>query len=140
MSKILQKYLLNYQGIDDPFRQTLLVLKNTFQIKRVLYPGSWIHLTPSLVFPCVVYVDSLPKTKEMLEDSELLEYIIKRSDYSEPCIKKHETDYRRGIAEEKESFDLLISLNSGFVSQYCSQYLKKDGLLLTNRNSTGVIP
>ncbi len=77
MSKILEKYLLNYKGTDDPFRQTLLILKNNFKIKRVLYPGSWIHLTPSLVFPCVVYVDSLPNTKEMLEDIELLEYIKK---------------------------------------------------------------
>jgi hypothetical protein len=132
MSKILEKYLLNYKGIKDPFRRTLLILKESFQIERVLYPGSWIHLTPSLVFPFVVYVDFLPNTKKMLEDSELLEYIRLHSENSEPCIKKHETDYRKGIEEEKESFDLLISLNSGLVSQYCSQYLKKDGLLLAN--------
>jgi len=71
MSKTLEKYLLNYKGINDPFRNTLLVLKNNFQITRVLYPGSWIHLTPSLVFPFVVYVDSLANTKKMLEDFEL---------------------------------------------------------------------
>lgn len=132
MSKTLEKYLLNYKGIDDPFRHTLLILKNNFQIKRVLYPGSWIHLTPSLVFPCVVYVDSISNMKEMLEDFELLEYIKKNSEDPEPCIKKHETDYRIELEEEKESFDLLISLNSGFVSHYCSQYLKKNGLLLVN--------
>jgi hypothetical protein len=68
----------------------------------------------------------------MLEDFELLEYIRTHSEDSEPCIKKYQTDYRQGIDEEKESFDLLISLNSGFVSQYCSQYLKKNGLLLAN--------
>jgi len=131
-SKVLKKYLLNYGGIDDPFRQTLLLLKNMFPIARVLYPGSWIHLTPSLVFPCVVYVDSLANTKKMLEDFEFLEYIKKHSEVPEQCIKTHETDYRREISEEKESFDLLTSLNSGFVSQYCSQYLKKNGLLLAN--------
>jgi len=79
-----------------------------------------------------VYVDSLANTKKMLEDFEFLEYIKKHSEVPEPCIKTHETDYRRETSEEKESFDLLTSLNSGFVSQYCSQYLKKNGLLLAN--------
>ena len=132
MSKILEKYLLSYKGIDDPLRNTLLVLKNNFQITRVLYPGSWIHLTPSLVFPFVVYVDSMTNTKQMLEDFELLAYIGKHSLVFNPSIKTYEKDYRCEIDETKESFDLLISLNSGFVSQYCSLYLKKNGLLLAN--------
>ena len=132
MSKTLEKYLLNYKGIGDPFQKTLFVLKNNFQIQRVLYPGSWIHLTPSLVFPYVVYVDSTANTKKMLEDSELLEYIKKHSMAINPSIKTYEKDYRIEIDEAKESFDLLISLNSGFISQYCSQYLKKNGLLLAN--------
>ncbi|MGD6851180.1 MAG: hypothetical protein ACQCN6_03880 [Candidatus Bathyarchaeia archaeon] len=132
MSKTLEKYLLSYKGIDDPFRNTLLVLKNNFQITRVLYPGSWIHLTPSLVFPFVVYVDSLSNIKRMFDDPQLIEYIRKHSKISEPCIKAHETDYRQKINEEEDSFDLILSLNSGFVSQYCSKYLKKNGLLLAN--------
>jgi len=131
-SKVLVKYLLSYRGIDDPFRQTLLSLKNMFPIARVLYPGSWIHLTPSLVFPCVVYVDSVANAEKMLKDSEFLGYIKKHSEVAEPCIRTYEKDYRQEIGEEKESFDLLISLNSGFVSQYCSGYLKKNGLLLAN--------
>jgi len=134
MSKTLEKYLLSYKGIDDPFRKTLLVLKNNFKITRSLYPGSWIHLTPSLVFPLVVYVDSLSNIKQMFDNPQLIDYVRKHSEVSEPCIKAYERDYRRGIEEEKESFDLLISLNSGFVSQYCSQYLKKNGLLLANNS------
>ncbi|XHH08359.1 MAG: hypothetical protein ACFCUE_12410 [Candidatus Bathyarchaeia archaeon] len=134
MSKIFEKYMVNYKGIDDPFRNTLLVLKNNFQITRVLYPGSWIHLTPSLVFPIVVYVDSLSNIKQMLDDTQLIEYVRKHSEVSEPCIKVHETDYRQTIDEKEESFDLILSLNSGFVSQYCSKYLKKNGLLLANNS------
>ena len=35
------------------------LLKNNYDIKKALYFGSHIHITPSLVFPDVVYVDSL---------------------------------------------------------------------------------
>ena len=51
---------------------------------------------------------------------------------TKPIIKFHKADYREGINEEKESFDLLISLSGGFVSQYCGSYLKKEGLLFVN--------
>ena len=132
MSKSLEKYLLSYKGINDPFRNTLLVLKNNFQITRVLYPGSWIHITPSLVFTHVVYVDALKNIKQMFADPQLIEYVKKHSEVIEPCIKAHEIDYRQKIDAKEESFDLILSLNSGFVSQYCSKYLKKNGLLLAN--------
>ena len=134
MEKILEKYLLSYKGIEDPFRKTLFVLKNNFRIKRALYPGSWIHITPSLVFPKVVYVDSLKNIKQMFADPQLREYVRKHSEVNEPFIKTHETDYRQKIDEKEESFDLILSLNSGFVSQYCSRYLKKNGLLLANNS------
>ena len=69
----------------------------------------------------------------MLSDPELLEYIGTNSEiYGESIIKVHPIDYRDEIPEEKTSFDLLISLSSGFVSQYCGSYLKKNGILFVN--------
>ena len=63
----------------------------------------------------------------------MLEYIGNNSEiFGGSTIKVHQTDYRERIDEEKESFDLLISLSSGFVSQYCVLYLKKEGLLFVN--------
>jgi len=132
-SKALEKYLSNYGGIDDPHLRVLKLLKNNYEIKRVMYPGSWIHLTPSLVFPYVVYVDNFAKMESMLSDPELLEYIGTNSEiYGESIIKVHPIDYRSEIPEEKTSFDLLISLSSGYVSQYCGSYLKKNGILFVN--------
>ena len=132
-SKALEKYLANYRGITDPHLRVLKLLKNNFEIKRVMYPGSWIHLTPSLVFPYVVYVDNFAKMESMLSDPELLGYIGTNSEiYGEAIIKVHQMDYRGEIPEEKTSFDLLISLSSGFVSQYCGSYLKKNGILFVN--------
>ena len=132
-SKALDNYLTNYGGLTDPYLQPLRLVKEKYKVERVLYPGSWIHLSPSLIFPYVVYVDFFSKMKSMFSDPELLDYIGTNSEiYGESIIQVHQQDYRDSIDEEKESFDLLISLSSGFVSQYCGLYLKKNGLLLAN--------
>jgi len=132
-SKALTQYLSHYRGTDDPHLSSFKLIKKKYSVERVLYPGSWIHLTPSLIFPYVVYVDSLSKIDSMLSDPELLEYIGNNSEiFGESIIKVHQIDYREGVNKEKESFDLLISLSSGFVSQYCGSYLKKGGLLFVN--------
>ena len=71
--------------------------------------------------------------KSMFSDSELLKYIeIHSETISKPIIKFHIADYREQIGEQLESFDLLISLSSGFVSQSCGSFLHKGGLLFVN--------
>ena len=133
ISKVLDKYLSNYGGINDPHLVPLKLIKNNYLIEKVLYPGCWIHLTPSLIFSHVVYVDSFSKMETNLSDPKLLEYIGYNSeDYGESIIKVHNEDYRNEIDEEINSFDLLISLSSGFVSKYCAKYLKKNGILFVN--------
>lgn len=47
-------------------------------------------------------------------------------------IEFHQADYRGSFREEKASFDLLISLSSGLVSQACGAYLKKGGVLFAD--------
>lgn len=132
-SKPLEKYLSSYKGIEDSHFRAFKLIKNNYTVEKVLYPGSWIHLTPSLLFPFVVYVDFFSKMESMFSDPELLGYIEAHSEAKDkPFIKFHKTDYREEINEEKASFDLLISLSSGFVSQYCGSYLKRRGLLFAN--------
>ena len=132
-SKTLDKFLSNYGGLSDLHLFPLRMLKEKFKVEKVLYPGSWIHLTPSLVFPFVVYVDNFSKMESMFKDSELIQYILTHSEMSKkPTIKYHKIDYQNEIPEKKKSFDLLISLSSGFVSQYCGSYLRENGLLFVN--------
>jgi len=132
-SKALDTYLSKYRGISDFHLEPLRLIWIKFRIKNVLYPGSWIHLTPSLVFPLVVYVDFFSKMQSMFNDNELNQYIKTNSDVKiNPIIKYHELDYRNGIPEDEESFDLLISLSGGFVSDYCNSYLRKNGILFAN--------
>ena len=51
-------------------------------------------------------------------------------------MKYFPEDYRKDFVELKDSSDLLISLYAGFISKYCKDLLKKNGVLLAN-NSHG---
>ena len=125
--------------IDRDFERLDLfqLLAEKYQIQRVLYPGSFVHVTPSLIFPDVVYVDNDNSAKKFFNNSKFREYVAERKSYhQEPRITYHCADYRNGFDEEDGKFDLLVSQYAGFVGQYCKRYLKKGGLLLAN-NSHG---
>ena len=113
------------------------LIADEFEIKCVLYPGSFVHVTPSFVFPSVVYIDSDKQANKFFKSPEIHQLIEKRKVYPQDAsFMFHFADYRDGFDEKEESFDLLISQYAGFVGQYCKPYLKKGGLLLAN-NSHG---
>ena len=125
--------------IDNNFERLgqFLLLQKTFNIKSALYAGSFVHITPSFVFPKVVYVDSTKQAKAFFDDSSVHEFVSKKKLYDEDSvISFHHKDYRKDIGEPIESFDLLISQYAGFVSYFCKKYLKINGILLAN-NSHG---
>ena len=98
-----------------------------------MYPGSYLDITPSLVFSEVCYVDSLKGFVQRLADPELLKYINAHKSYQgDSAIRCYEADYGSFGEEPAGSFDLLISLNGGFISQHCCRFLKNGGLLLVN--------
>ena len=113
------------------------LIADDFKVKRVLYSGSFVHVTPSFVFPCVVYIDNDKQANKFFKSPEIHQLIEKRKVYPQDAsFMFHFADYRDGFDEKEKSFDLLISQYTGFVGQYCKTYLKKGGLLLTN-NSHG---
>ena len=68
-----------------------------------------------------------------LQDPELLKHVGEHKSYQEDSIVLcYESDYETFEQESSGSFDLLISLNAGFISQRCSHFLKPGGLLLVN--------
>jgi len=131
---LYQKY---HMDREDERLDIFKIIAEKFKIKTALYPGSFVHITPSLTIPKVVYVDSYKKTKKFFDNPEVYKFITKNKIYKEePKIVFHLKDYQKDIEEAKQSFDLLISQYSGFVSQYCKKYLKVGGLLVAN-NSHG---
>jgi hypothetical protein len=113
------------------------LLAEHYDVQSALYPGSFVHVTPSFVYPVTSYVDTDKRAKKFFTDAALLEFIDKRKAYSQPAkLSFHPVDYQQDIDEDAESFDLLISQYAGFVSQPCKRYLRVGGLLLVN-NSHG---
>lgn len=133
----LSLYYQYYIDKDNENIGQFTILRNKFNVKSALYPGSFAHITPSLVFPSVTYIDTDKRAKAFFKNPEVSDYIDRHRIYTEqPSVTFIPEDYRKNRIEVPEKFDLLISLYAGFVSKYCTQYLKVDGLLLVN-NSHG---
>jgi hypothetical protein len=135
MAKVPPSKLYNHYYIDRKFERLNLFrqLEQKYGGKRVLYPGSFVHVTPSFVYPDVVYVDNDKEANPFFDNPSNYDFVNKRKHYTEkPTITFHAVDYQTGIDEPDQSFDLLISLFAGFVSLHCKRYLKVGGLLLVN--------
>lgn len=125
--------------VDRDYEQVDLwrLLKDQFGISKVIYPGSYIQVSPSFVFPYVVYVDSDKNAIRFFQSNALVEMVNQRKEYPEdPEIIFHGIDYRNPIEEYNSQFDLLISQYAGFISEVCKPYLRRGGYLLVN-NSHG---
>lgn len=113
------------------------LIAENFTIQKALYPGSYIHISPSFYIPEVVYVDTDKKAVKFFKDDSYMRVITKNKIYPrEPIIRFHPISYQKPLSEELETFDLMISQYAGFISHYCKQHLKKGGILVAN-NSHG---
>jgi hypothetical protein len=112
-------------------------LAKDYGIESALYPGSFVHITPSLVYPVTTYVETDARAKAFFADPDVHTFIDRHKIYDrEPLVTFHAADYRRDFGEAEERYDLLISQYAGLVSEPCKRYLKIGGLLLVN-NSHG---
>jgi len=129
----LALYKKYHTSRDDDRIGLFTALHEKYNIKSALYPGSFVHITPSLVFPKVVYVDSYKKAKPFFANDAVYDFINEHKQYSQESIATfHEADYAKDFGEQEESFDLLISQYAGFISRACKKYLKVGGTLALN--------
>jgi len=116
------------------------VLTDTFGIESGLYPGSFVHITPSLHIPHMVYVDMDKRCESFFNSKKTKEFVEKNKRYKQQStFKFYQHDFTQKLEHKVASVDLLISLYAGFISRYCGRYLKKGGVLLAN-NSHGDAP
>lgn len=133
----LELYGKYYSSRNYELLELFTKINDNYHIRDVLYPGSFVHITPSLVFSHVVYVDSDKQAAKFFKDPFIYRFVEKNKQYPEQSrIDYHHSDFYKDFGEREESFDLLISQYSGFVSQACKKYLREGGLLVTN-NSHG---
>ncbi len=107
---------------------------DAIQADTVLYPGSYVDVAASFVFPSVTYVDVDRRAERFFRDRQGVAEIIasSRADEGQADFSFIAADYRLDLGLEDESFDLLVSLYAGFISEHCTQYLRQGGYLLAN--------
>ena len=120
------------QHPDDRFRLFRAVGK-VINPGTILYAGSYVDVAPSFIFPNVTYVDMDRRAKRFFDDEDGVKEIIGSKDTAAPGVQFSfiHSDYAK-LALPEQSFDLLISLYAGFISEYCTRFLKVGGYLLVN--------
>lgn len=106
---------------------------------RVLYPGSYVDIAPSVLFDDVTYVDTDRRAARFFAQTEAVADLVRRKRIATrdapagPArLRFHEADYRAPLPIADGSMDLLVSLYAGFVSDHCTRYLASGGWLLAN--------
>jgi hypothetical protein len=125
--------LWNEQNRHEGDRQRLFTaVAEAIPVNRVLYPGSFVDIAPSFVFGDVTYVDIDRRAARFFEDAETVDAIIAehRSDATHWSFIA--TDYRDDLGLEDDSFDLLVSLYAGPVSDACGHLVRPGGRVLAN--------
>jgi hypothetical protein len=106
----------------------------TVDATDVLYPGSFVDLAASFVWPSVTYVDLDRRARQFFADDDGVATLLVEHD-TDPTtrsVRFVEADYRDPLDLDDGDFDLLISLYAGFVSEHCTRYLRPGGTLLVN--------
>jgi hypothetical protein len=133
---VIDLYRKHYLDIRFERAGLFRAIKKKYNCSYALYPGSFVHITPSFFFPHVVYVDQDPTAKEFFADLEsVLHYIDRNKQYKRSSyVRFIAQDYSAAMPLREGDFDLLISLYAGGISQACKKYLRIGGILLTNNH------
>ena len=129
----LRRYRETRHGHDQDLLSVFRAVPGLVGVRRVVYPGSYVHVTPSIVFPCVYYVDSVRGFDVAMQSNDLLAWLDAHKEYAEPvAVTAMEAAYNRIPPSLFARFDLMISLNAGAVSQECKPLLAPGAHLLAN--------
>ncbi|TFH20289.1 MAG: hypothetical protein E4H05_02675 [Acidimicrobiales bacterium] len=121
------------QHVGDRHR-LFTAIADALDVATVLYPGSYVDLAPSFVWPSVTYVDIDRRAGQFFRDESGVQQLLVGHDAAPAThvVRFIEADYTDPLDLHDGEFDLLISLYAGFVSEACTRYLRIGGTLLVN--------
>jgi SAM-dependent methyltransferase len=133
-SAAFSRFLRSYRGLEDLHLPLFATIARALALgpqSRVLYPGSFNHITASLAFANVTYVDCDRSVGAVFSDPVALAWVRAHRLYAdaEPALSFCCANYER-LRLEEGSFDLLISLSAGLVSPSCARFVRQGGHLL----------
>ncbi|PAA80586.1 hypothetical protein BOX15_Mlig010969g1 [Macrostomum lignano] len=133
--KHLSHFLRIYKGLEDWHIPIFAAVKQFCgNIATVMYPGCDKHLTASLIFDNVTYIDLNSKMLPFFNDPAIHSWIEENKQYTRPTIYSFEnTNFDRFVPVNNKPYDLVISASAGLVSNSaCMNYLKNGGHFLVS--------
>jgi len=138
----MSAYLRSYKGLGDYhldiFRGVagLILAHQTTKAPSaisVVYPGCHRHISASLVFPSVTYIDCDSRVTPLFSDPKALSFIETHKEYPQDSdIRALTKSFDAKLSLPDASFDLLISASAGIVTKSCTRYVRKGGFLLVS--------
>ena len=126
-----------YVDKSDERRILFEIVTDRYHPQKGVYPGSFVHITPSFYIPDMTYIDSDKRISKFFNNDKVLRFIELNKNYREKAsIDGIQSDYSAELSLEKNSFDIMFSFYAGFISQSCKKFLKPNGILVCN-NSHG---
>ena len=112
------------------------LLASEFAPATVLYPGCFLHVTPSFWLPHVVYVDRHARAIDVFADGSGVQQLVRaRKRYRAPAhVEFIAHDYTQRLPLRPASFDLLLSLYAPEVTRHCLAYVRSGGIVLSNNH------
>lgn len=100
----------------------------------MLYPGSFVDIAPSFVWPLVTYVDTDRRAERFFDDRDGVRELLAEHGVVPGAhdVRFVGADYRRDLPLDDESFDLLLQLYTGPAVEHVTRYLAPGGVLLAN--------
>lgn len=131
---LYQKHFVEKQ---DERKQLFMKLAQKYHPAKGLYPGSFVHITPSFYIHDMTYVDMDARLPGFFRDEQLQRFLEQQKQYPEtPLAAWYQADFTKPLPLEAETYDMLFSFYAGFISRQCKTYLKPNGILVCN-NSHG---
>lgn len=112
MKKIGIETYEKYVGEKYKRDKVLEYIVKRFEIKKAIYPGSYIHIMPSIFIPEVLYIDVDKKAKSFFESiEEINDYIKANKQYEgEFLVSFIAADYNTSMEIEIRMFFVEVML------------------------------
>lgn len=131
---MIELYRKHYADLRFERGGLFALVKQTFGSNDALYPGCFVHITPSLYIPHVIYVDRHPEAQAFFADLESISQFVERNKHYKRSayIRFIAEDFNKPLPIPLAGIDLLISIFAAGVARACWQYLRPGGVLLIN--------
>lgn len=137
----MNQYETHYKSLQFERAGLFKSILEKYPGKTVLYPGCSAHVTPSLYFPHVVYVDQSDAAAAFFADERsIAEFVSRNKHYTQSAyVRFIQQDYSTSLPLVENNFDYLFALFAGGIAKCCVRYLKVGGYLLTNNHQGDAI-